>query len=879
MVRLFLVIGSLFILSNSFLFAPDQSPLPPAPRIGFEETFAAADGWNVTNGAPLKSIDLKKLPAAPAPQLPAGTPVPNILFTTVCGALNKDMRRDDWPEWPKQPFDSHTSIQKKYDAKVNLDVYRYLVIDMPIRGCNVVLAVNGVALPIAYTTGLRVYDLNIREHASLKGFQKITLAMEFLNTSGSVGFNSLRLVASLTPEERKVLMPVPVEYKKETLVAHPYHRLEALNRRAGRARHAEYEGQLCVYRDTLSGATVWKLTDQPGDQHFRASDSTLGWSADGRFFQVNGGKNGKNVFDFQTGQWLKTALVGEAAQPLPDYAARWDSKKHPGRIYGYKVDHSRAPDKIFRFYAFDSATGQETEIAQWKTQAKWAVRELATSPTTDKAVIGLRESTECSVIDPDHTDPAQRVQPITLSTRLKGLHFGKQDTTLIWHNCYTYEQWERVVVPTHPNEKIGDTHLAYYTGGGHAGSGGGFNLNHYEGLTLIRPSDLTEWMAGDQVKIFAYYRQPFECDYGALTADGRWWVVNGTGGDVANQILMVDGHDCASISRLAGMNTSRNDWSTNTYTLASSNGQRVAWVSDQLGDGDVHFVDTPQPPQPGKFPPLTPPKNPKGEFLPHGVLKLTWEKSESTHATRTEIYAFPAKLFPPKRPLPAGDNDSVIGAVLPQQPQQFFDWGGEAPGETVTYHLIAVDARGNRSAPAALAVTWPALAKLVTLEIQTVDLPQNPDIEIIERAGEKMAAADLNAPRNEAHPARLNIPFTLPVAGDYAIWVRYAPGYTTKLDIAVTLDQTKGRWRLRCPYRPMSGTLAKPKDGKAKIFSDRLWLNDANEFTLAAGDHLLTLELDEKLPSNECHAIQTVWIANDPSFRPPGFNPRADFEK
>ena len=95
-------------LVGAWAFAQEE-----LPRVGFEENFDTADGWQVANGPALKSITVKDC---------------TVRFETVCGALNARMKRDDWPEWPKKPFASWTSIKKEYGTEVDLDTYRYLVV-------------------------------------------------------------------------------------------------------------------------------------------------------------------------------------------------------------------------------------------------------------------------------------------------------------------------------------------------------------------------------------------------------------------------------------------------------------------------------------------------------------------------------------------------------------------------------------------------------------------------------------------------------------------------------------------------------------------------------------------------------------------------------
>ncbi|MBI3829854.1 MAG: hypothetical protein HY291_10070, partial [Planctomycetes bacterium] len=460
------------LLAACALFICARTPGEEPPRVGFEENFDTADGWKVSDGAPLKALAAKD-----------GV----VRFETVCGALNAKMKRPDWPEWPEKPFESNTTVKKTYGKQIDLGKYHYLLVKLDERGTAVTLAVCGSWTPICYTTGLRAFDLRNR---GIDDKRDLALSIQFLNTSGAASFDFVRLVSELTEDEKKVLMPAPAEYFAEKRAAHPYHKLEALNARAGRTRLKEAEGQLTVYTDTLSNGTVWKLTNQPGDQAFMSNDKALGWTNDGRYFRTVGGVDGRNVFDHAAGAWRKTA-GGDAGKPLPEYNGSWESSTKPGVVYGYRTQWKR-PQCDFLFFRFDQATGEETELARITTDGKWDVRELSRAEKSDRAVLGLRGTPNVWIVDPDAAEPAARAKAIVLKTRLKGVGFAKDDTTLQWHNCYTYEHWEM-------NIETGETHLGYYTGGGHAGGGFGKTLRHYEGLTTMQPAGLTDWKAGDAV--------------------------------------------------------------------------------------------------------------------------------------------------------------------------------------------------------------------------------------------------------------------------------------------------------------------------------------------------------------------------------------------
>jgi hypothetical protein len=57
-----------------------------------------------------------------------------------------------------------------------------------------------------------------------------------------------------------------------------------------------------------------------------------------------------------------------------------------------------------------------------------------------------------------------------------------------------------------------------------------------------------------------------------------------------------------------------------------------------------------------------------------------------------------------------------------------------------------------------------------------------------------------------------------------------------------------------------------------------VWPKPRDLFKLRAGAHKLTLRMSPKIREFH-HKIGAIWITNDPSFRPPGWDPQADLRK
>ena len=184
-------------------------------------------------------------------------------FTTLAGTFMTGASAawaPTWPDWDKNAPAGLAMIVKKYPIVVDLDQYHFLVARMTHTGTYMALAVNGWDTKVCYTTGLHAVDLRDVQKPSLRGRQAIELRLTFLNTGARVTLDEVRLVDALTPEEQAGFIPAGLDLRLERREPSPYHGLEALNARAGAPVRFDFPEERAVFRDTSTGAVVWKLT-------------------------------------------------------------------------------------------------------------------------------------------------------------------------------------------------------------------------------------------------------------------------------------------------------------------------------------------------------------------------------------------------------------------------------------------------------------------------------------------------------------------------------------------------------------------------------------------------------------------------------------------
>jgi len=484
-----------------------------AQRVGFRDDFSATEGWEAGVWPGTTSAESITSDGHQA------------TFTTLAGTFMAGASAawaPEWPDWDENTPPGLAMIVKKYPVTVDLARYHYLVVRMTHSGTYMALAVNGWDTKACYTTGLHAVDLRDLQKPSLQGQQPIELRLTFLNTGGRVVLDEVRLVESLTPEEREGFIPAGLDLRLECREPLPYHGLEALNARAGAPIRSDLPEERTVYRDTSTEAVVWKLTRGVRTE---LADS---FSADGSVLPIyNRSYRGFVVYDLRQG----------AMREFPDLrGSPVLSRADPSIMY--LLQSAEVDDKArYTIQAVDLRTGAVSQIAEWDSSDGGGA-EFGPSPYSGRLILGLKEGRALYLIDPQA--PADgRVRRVPLPMRMKGSYYSHDDRRINWQRCYFFQRWQMDL-------GTGDVQLAHYpTYGGHEIFGRGSVVGRYVTMMLthkvgLLPCDETN---GNQVRIWSNWRTDVPSDYGQLSDDDRWLVTNGTDGAVAGKRLLIDGRE------------------------------------------------------------------------------------------------------------------------------------------------------------------------------------------------------------------------------------------------------------------------------------------------------------------------------------------------
>ncbi len=541
----------------------------PAERVGFREDFSTADGWQVGKWPGITGMESITSDGRQA------------TFTTLAGTFMVGASAawaPNWPDWDKNAPAGLAMVLKKYPVAVDLDRYHFLVARMTYSGTYMALAVNGWDTKVCYTTGLHAVDLRDIQRPSLRGRQPIELRLTFLNTGGRVALDEVRLVDSLTREEQAGFIPAGLNLRLERLEPRPYHGLEALNARAGAPIRFDFPEEKTIFRDTSTGAVVWKLTRSV------RTESCDKFNADGSALPIyNRSFKGMVVYDFTRGAMRELANLRGA----PVF-----SRTDPAVMY--LLESTEADGKArYVVRAVHFRTGASASVADW-TSTDQGGAEFGTSPDSDRLILGLKEGRALYLIDPRGQPPDQRVRRVPLPMRMKGAALSHNDQRVTWQRCYYFQPW-------HMDLDTGKIHLGHYpTYGGHEIFGRGCLVGRYGTMWLTHRLGLLpcDEQRADEVRIWANWATDVPSDYGQLSDDDRWLVTNGTDGAVAGKRLLIDGRETGTVLQVVHDFTSRNSWDSNTYSRISPDATKIAYMCDMLGDTDVYAALTRRPEAP-----------------------------------------------------------------------------------------------------------------------------------------------------------------------------------------------------------------------------------------------------------------------------------------
>ncbi|MCC7491264.1 MAG: fibronectin type III domain-containing protein [Fimbriimonadaceae bacterium] len=263
----------------------------------------------------------------------------------------------------------------------------------------------------------------------------------------------------------------------------------------------------------------------------------------------------------------------------------------------------------------------------------------------------------------------------------------------------------------------------------------------------------------------------------------------------------------------------------------------------------------------------------RGEFREPNLLQLSWTASADPAVTRYDVHVGAAPRF-------TADNSSLLSSAAATTA---CDWG-LAPGRVVYYQVRAVSSRGIAAAPAELRVVWPTWPT-ATVELAASAARLSGGLQPGVSRGVEHVWLPLPAAASGPRP-RAEWEVVVPRAGRYYVWARYATYDARTVGLLWLTAPSEQRamgvnWRLRLP-----GTLPRHLNGVepgAEIwFSDKwlagFWAGPTDYLDLSAGTQRVGVEF-EPTQSPRGPRLATVWLSSDPSFRPPGYDPRIDFVK
>jgi|GEM_PF-3183997 len=583
-------------------------------RIGFAEDFKTIEGWKI------------KDPANPLAGLEAKDGVG--IFKPYVGGLSAGIKPAD----QAVGVIAVSSVTKEYIEEIDLDKYHYIVMKTDEKSAMTLLELNKKEVHVAYSTGIFAEDLT---PLGLKGKQKLTLDFEIMNCGNPVKIDYIRLVSSLTEEEKAGLIMPPLRLRKENIKAGDYQGLEALYKRAARPFLKNIPEEKVYFRDTGTGARLLRITANPVDEGM--SEGYAMWEPDGSSFYV---KQTERIFYYEAGEW------GRPGGKVPPGINKREKK--------YVVDFYKKKGTAL-FQSYDPNTGEyellyETPVQGNCHQDVWQDKMVA---LTDEEVIVVKAG------EKDKTKMVKRFK--VPEGGFKGMNISPDGKYFYGNNPWgSYRQM-------YIDLETGEVFKGGFFTWTHGMSGTPWSIMSYGGLAKLAVNERAGYKGnskpGDLLKIFGVFDSDLRTDYGTMTRDGRYGITNGNGGELNRQHLLFDRFDPGTILRLCTWRISRIEWNLFTKTIASPDYTKLALLSDMFGNGDYYFCMIRLPDAPQNL----------SSQITEKELILKWEKPERNREIRGyNVYAAEKSGGPYKRVQQNIIKNTEYKEILPTPSKQIF---------------------------------------------------------------------------------------------------------------------------------------------------------------------------------------------------------------
>jgi len=526
-------------LAMASLLAAMASGHTAESRIGFAEEFDAIQGWE----------DMEKDHPLAGYEAVDGLGI----FKTWVGGLSDGIRPAGQPVSVK----ACSSAIKAFTAEVDLDKYHYVVMRTVEKSAMSIMYINKKEVHVACSTGVFAEDIT---PLGLSGKDKVTIELELMNCGNPVKIDYIRLVSSLSEEERKGLLPRPMTLRKEAISTEaPYQKLEALHQRAARPFIQAIPEEKVLFRDCGTGARMLRVTALPGDEGF--SEHYEMWEPNGASFFV---KQSTRIFYYEANKWARPG------DKLPTGCAP--------RPKQYAVDTGKKKGWVV-FSSYDPNTAQSETIHEVESPVKDPRGYV--SPRLLGAIFG----DEMLLVDPEEKDKSK------MSWRVKLPAGGYKSGQITADGKYftgnnPWGSYRKNWVDLRTGQSLNGGFFSFT----HGMCGTPWSIMSYGGQAKLAIHEMANYAGksdpGDLVRIFGIFKEDLHTDYGSMTSDGRYGITNGTGGELDKQHVAFDRTDPGTVLRLCTWRISRISWNLFTKTIPSPDYTKLALLSDMFGNGD-----------------------------------------------------------------------------------------------------------------------------------------------------------------------------------------------------------------------------------------------------------------------------------------------------